>query len=362
MRYIPVNDRFQRITVVPPSCLIDGCGTLCYAAIHSTRYLAEVVVLSTLSVPSESAPKAVYTPPPSPRNRLGSRWRNALVALAGAPWQRRLARAALYVPRIRFWEKKYDDLSDADMKSASLRLRGRARGGESLDKLLPEAFGLVCVASQRHLGLRPFDVQLAAGVVLHHGGLAELATGEGKTLIASLPAFLNALDGKGVHVTTVNDYLAHRDAEWMGPVYKALGLTVGVLQLQMPDQDRIAAYRCDITYGTASEFGFDFLRDRLKVAGAKGQDAPFWAAWLRTAHAALARSTPTVQRPPSLRPGGRGRQHLHRRGPHAAHHRPPTRPATPEEQVVYHWADQLAQQMEPRRALHLRRRRSRRSS
>ena len=126
-------------------------------------------------------------------------------------------------------------------------------------------FGLGCVASWRYLHLRPFDVQLAAGVVLHQGALAEVATGEGKTLIAVLPAALNALAGKGVHVATVNDYLARRDCEWTAPVHNALGLTVGVLQQKMSDEDRAHAYKADITYGTASEFGFDFLRDRLKV-------------------------------------------------------------------------------------------------
>ncbi|HEY7309413.1 MAG TPA: preprotein translocase subunit SecA, partial [Gemmataceae bacterium] len=243
--------------------------------------------MSSISVPAETAPKAVYTPPPSPRKRLGSFAKNAVLALLGSPWQRRLARAALYVPRIRSWEAQYDRLSDEEVRTTSLRLRGRARGGESLDGLLPEAFGLVCVASKRHLGMRPFDVQLAAGVVMHQGALAELATGEGKTLCATLPAFLNALEGKGVHVTTVNDYLAKRDAETMGPIYTALGLSVGVIQMSMPDQERHPLYRCDITYGTASEFGFDFLRDRLKVAGNRGQDSPFWDAWLRGGNVAV---------------------------------------------------------------------------
>src|SRR5205807_1805869 len=179
--------------------------------------------------------------------------------------------AALRVDQIRYWEKEFERLSDVDLKQTGLRLRGRARGGESLDRLLPEAFGLVCVAAVRTIRLRPFDVQLAAGAVIHHGGLAEVATGEGKTLIASLPIYLNALLGKGVHLTTVNDYLARRDAEWIGPIYQTLGLTVGVLQMKMPDEERVRAYRCDVTYGVASEFGFDFLRDRLKIAGDKGQ-------------------------------------------------------------------------------------------
>src|SRR4051812_48185505 len=214
--------------------------------------------------------------------RLGFGWVNRLRALVGLPWQRRLARAALAIPRIRAWERKLEKLGDGELRECGQRLRGRARGGENLDRLLPEAYGAVCVAAKRRLGMRPFDVQLAAGVVLHQQALAELATGEGKTLVASLPTFLNALEGKGVHVTTVNDYLARRDAEWMSPVYEALGLSVGILQMQMGEQDRSRAYRSDITYGTASEFGFDFLRDRLKVAGNRGQEAPFWDAWLKT--------------------------------------------------------------------------------
>ncbi|HTU88660.1 MAG TPA: preprotein translocase subunit SecA [Gemmataceae bacterium] len=302
--------------------------------------------MSTISVPSESAPKAVYTPPPAPPNRLGSRWRNAMLALVGLPWQRRLARAALYVPRIRWWENKFDDLSDAEVKTAGQRLRGRARGGESLDKLIPEAFSLVCVASKRHLGLRPFDVQLAAGVVMHQGGLAELATGEGKTLSATLPAYLNALEGKGVHVTTVNDYLARRDAEMMGPIYKALGLSVGVIQMFMPDQERFQLYRCDITYGTASEFGFDFLRDRLKAAGTKGQDAPFWDAWLR-AGAPPSKEDAFAQRPHHYAIVDEADNIFIDEARTPLIISSPTRPATEEEQVVFHWADQLVKRMKP---------------
>jgi preprotein translocase subunit SecA len=281
----------------------------------------------------------------SVRGRLGPRWANQIKALFGMPSQRRLARAALYIDRIRHWESEFERLSDAELKVRGLQLRGRARGGESLDKLLAEAFGLVCVGAVRCLKLRPFDVQLAAGVILHQGGLAELATGEGKTLSACAPAFLNALPGKGVHVTTVNDYLARRDAEWMGPLYQMLGLTVGVLQQDMSDQDRTQAYRSDITYGTASEFGFDFLRDRLKISGSKGQEAPFWAPWQANFETSRPMD-PKVQR--------------------AEHHyalvdeadnifiddaKTPliiagmTRPATPDEQVVYHWANKIGHDM-----------------
>jgi preprotein translocase subunit SecA len=279
-------------------------------------------------------------------NRLGPTWWNQVKALAGLPWQRRLAWAALRVPRIRHWERQYDRLNDPDLKATALRLRGRARGGESLDRLLPEAFGLVCVAARREIGLRPFDVQLAAGVVIHQGGLAELATGEGKTLVACLPAFLNALAGKGVHVTTVNDYLARRDAEWMGPVYRALGLNVGVLQMQMGEQDRSAAYRCDITYGMASEFGFDFLRDRLKVAGAKGQEAPFWAPWVGGANVPTSSDT-GVQREHHYAIVDEADNIFIDEAKTPLIIAAPTRPATPDEQVVFHWANRLALQMQP---------------
>src|SRR5262249_57483002 len=126
----------------------------------------------------------------------------------------------------RYWESEASRLGDAELKQRGQRLCGRARGGESLDRLLPEAFGLVCVAAKRTINLRPFDVQLAAGVVLHQGGLAELATGAAKTLVAAMPAYLNALAGKGTHITTVNDYLARRDAEWIRPLYESRGLIV----------------------------------------------------------------------------------------------------------------------------------------
>src|SRR5579883_1802535 len=169
------------------------------------------------------------------RNRFGPRWYNYLKALLGTPAQRRLGRAALKIDRIRYWEKQFDRLSDSELKHTGLRLKGRARGGENLNAILPEAFALVSVAASRTIKLRPFDVQLAAGVVLHQGAFAEVATGEGKTLVAALPSYLNALEGKGVHVTTVNDYLARRDAEGVGPIYEMLGLTVGVLQMQMED-------------------------------------------------------------------------------------------------------------------------------
>src|SRR5439155_18787448 len=145
-------------------------------------------------------------------------------AVISWPWRRRLSRAALFVPRIRYYERRFLDATDEQLRETSMSLRGKARGKWNLDRLLPEAFGLCSVAIQRTLNIRPFDVQLAAGAVMHFGGLVELATGEGKTVSASCPAFLNALLGKGVHVTTVNDYLAKRDPEWVGPAYEKLGL------------------------------------------------------------------------------------------------------------------------------------------
>ena len=270
---------------------------------------------------------------------------NHFKALFGLPWQRRLAYAALQIDKIRHWEGEFSKLSDADLKLKGMQLRGRARGGESLNAILPEAFGLVCVSAYRVLQLRPYDVQLAGGVVMHHGALAELATGEGKTLTASLPVCLNALTGKGVHVTTVNDYLAKRDAEWMTPIYTMLGLSVGALQMQMPEQERFQAYRCDITYGTASEFGFDFLRDRLKTSGDKGQAAPFWAPWLTTAQFNNQPLDPKVQREHNFALVDEADNIFIDEARTPLIISAPTRIATPEEQVVYHWADKIAQGM-----------------
>jgi preprotein translocase subunit SecA len=267
-----------------------------------------------------------------------------LQALFGLPSQRRLARAVLCIDPIRHWETELARLSDAELRQHGLRLSGRARGGEPLARLLPEDFGAVCVAATRTVGLRPFDVQLAAGIVLHHGALAELATGEGKTLVATLPACLNALTGQGVHVTTVNDYLARRDAEWTAPIYRALGLTVGVLQMKMEDVCRVQAYRCHVTYGMASEFGFDFLRDRLKVQRGQGQAADFLSPWeahggplwaepagvQRGHHYALVDEADSIfideARTPMVIGGTKER-------------------AGPEEQIVYHWADRVARAM-----------------
>ncbi len=213
------------------------------------------------------------------RSRLGPRWYNWARALVGLPFQRRLARAALAIGPIRHWEQEFSRLDAEGLVQESHKLRGRARGGEPLDQIAPEAFGLVCVATRRVMGFRLYDVQLAGGYVLHQGGLLEMATGEGKTVTAAFPAYLNALPGKGVHLTTVNDYLARRDAELIAPIYQALGLTVGWLQQDTGDEERAAAYRCDITYGTAAEFGFDFLRDRLSRGKDRRKSTIFWEHW-----------------------------------------------------------------------------------
>jgi preprotein translocase subunit SecA len=188
---------------------------------------------------------------------------NWLAQLFGSRNQRLLSGYNKSVARTNALEESFKALSDDQLKGKTAEFRQRLAGGEDLQDLLPEAFAAVREASRRTLGLRHFDVQLIGGMVLHQGKISEMRTGEGKTLVATLPAYLNALPAKGVHVVTVNEYLAQRDADWMGPVYRFLGLTVGVIKSgQTPDEKR-AAYGCDITYGTNNEFGFDYLRDNL---------------------------------------------------------------------------------------------------
>ncbi len=160
-------------------------------------------------------------------------------------------------------ESELEALDDAALRARSDAFRERLTAGESLDDILVEAFATVREAAKRTLGQRPFDVQLMGGMVLHQGMISEMKTGEGKTLVATLPVYLNALAGKGVHVVTVNDYLAQRDAEWMGQIYEFLGLTVGCIVHGLDDAGRRAAYGCDVTYGTYYELGFDYLRDYL---------------------------------------------------------------------------------------------------
>ena len=168
------------------------------------------------------------------------------------------------VPQINALEPAIAALSDEALRAKTPAFRERLAAGATLDELLPEAFAVVREAGKRTLGQRHFDVQLVGGMVLHDGKIAEMKTGEGKTLVATLPVYLNALTGKGVHVVTVNDYLARRDAEWMGQIYRFLGLDVGVIVHGLDDSQRRAAYAADITYGTNNEFGFDYLRDNMK--------------------------------------------------------------------------------------------------
>ncbi|MGE5202877.1 MAG: preprotein translocase subunit SecA, partial [Acidobacteriota bacterium] len=155
-------------------------------------------------------------------------------------------------------------LDDEALRGRTQWLKGRLEQGEELDDILVDAFATVREAAKRTLGQRHFDVQLMGGVVLHRGMIAEMKTGEGKTLVGTLPAYLNALDGKGVHIVTVNDYLAKRDSEWMGRLHRFLGLSVGVIQHHLSDPERQVSYRADITYGTNNELGFDYLRDNMK--------------------------------------------------------------------------------------------------
>ena len=162
-------------------------------------------------------------------------------------------------------DEKYAKFTDEQLKEQTEFLRGRLKAGETLDDILCDAFAVVREASYRVLNMKHYKVQIIGGICLHQGRVAEMKTGEGKTLVATLPAYLNALTGKGVHIVTVNDYLASRDAEWMGKVYKFLGLTVGVAVTGMQDEDKKKAYACDITYGTNNEMGFDYLRDNLKT-------------------------------------------------------------------------------------------------
>ena len=187
-----------------------------------------------------------------------------LKGVFGSKNERELKQMAPLVDKINGLEPDFQSLSDPELHAKTAEFKERISREEPLDQLLPEAFAAVREASVRALGMRPFDVQLVGGIVLHRGKIAEMKTGEGKTLAATLPLYLNALTGRGVHLVTVNDYLAQRDAEWMGGIYNTLGLSVGVIVHGMDDSERKAAYACDITYGTNNEFGFDYLRDNMK--------------------------------------------------------------------------------------------------
>src|SRR5947209_2485005 len=180
-----------------------------------------------------------------------------------------------YVDAVNGFEPNISALSDEELRGQTDVFRQRLANGEKLDDLLPEAFAIVREAAIRTLGQRHYDVQLIGGIALHRGEIAEMKTGEGKTLVATLAVYVNALEGKGVHVVTVNDYLARRDAEWMGQIYRFLGMSVGVIVPNLTDEERRAAYGADITYGTNNEFGFDYLRDNMKYSRAQMVQRPF---------------------------------------------------------------------------------------
>lgn len=207
------------------------------------------------------------------RNRRGPG--NRVRSLLGYCVKGRRARWDAMLHEIASFEATLQKESDQQLRKRSLSLRFRAKSGEKLNGLLPEAYALVREAAVRSIGMRHFDVQIIGGIALFQGNIAEMETGEGKTLTATLPLYLHALSGKGAHLATVNDYLAARDAEWMGPVYHLLGFSVGVIQSQDPQDQRRDAYACDITYGTAKEFGFDFLRDRLLLRRMGRQQTDF---------------------------------------------------------------------------------------
>src|SRR5438105_9547853 len=184
--------------------------------------------------------------------------------ILGTKHERDVKRMTPTVEAINALEPAIQTLGEAELQAKTDALRKRLEAGETVEELLPEAFAVCREAARRTVGMRHFDVQLIGGMVLHQGTIAEMRTGEGKTLVATLPSYLNGLTGRGVHVVTVNDYLASRDAEWMGKIHQFLGLTVGCIQNDMDDVERKEAYACDITYGTNNEFGFDYLRDNMK--------------------------------------------------------------------------------------------------
>src|SRR5258705_1973025 len=187
-----------------------------------------------------------------------------LTKVIGTQNEREIKRLRPLVAEVSAVEPQIQALNDDQLRDRTVEFRKRVADGESLDDLLVEAFAVVREAGRRVLNMRHFDVQLVGGMVLHSGKIAEMKTGEGKTLVATLPAYLNALEGNGVQVVTVNDYLARRDSEWMGRLYRFLGMSVGVIQHDLNDQERQVAYAADITYGTNNEFGFDYLRDNMK--------------------------------------------------------------------------------------------------
>ena len=188
-----------------------------------------------------------------------------LKKIFGTSSSKEVKRLMPIVNQIEALSEKYKALSDAELQAKTPEFKERLAKGETLDDILPEAFAALREAADRVLGLRPYRVQLIGGIVLHQGRIAEMKTGEGKTLVATLPAYLNALAGEGVHIVTVNDYLAKRDSEWMGKVYRFMGLSVGLIIHGLTKAERKAAYAADITYGTNNEMGFDYLRDNMAI-------------------------------------------------------------------------------------------------
>src|SRR6266478_2308355 len=189
---------------------------------------------------------------------------HVLAKIFGTKHEREVKAMRPIIAAINELEPRMQELTDQELAQQTVVFREQLAQGATLDDLLIPAFATVREAGRRFLNMRHFDVQLIGGIVLHRGTIAEMRTGEGKTLVATLPVYLNALEGKGVHVVTVNDYLAHRDAEWMGRIYKGLGMSVGVIVHDLDDEERKEAYNCDITYGTNNEYGFDYLRDNMK--------------------------------------------------------------------------------------------------
>ncbi|MDH4458761.1 MAG: preprotein translocase subunit SecA, partial [Nevskia sp.] len=191
---------------------------------------------------------------------------NFLARVFGSRNQRIVKRLSAVVSVVNALEPKYQAMSDEELSRQTIVLRERLAKGETLDDLRADAFAVVREAGRRVMNMRHFDVQLIGGATLHEGKIAEMRTGEGKTLVATLPTYLNALSGKGVHVVTVNDYLARRDSEWMGRIFRFLGMSVGVVVSGQTTEEKREAYRADITYGQNNEFGFDYLRDNMKFS------------------------------------------------------------------------------------------------
>ena len=190
---------------------------------------------------------------------------NLVTSIFGTHSDRELKRIKATVDKVFSYEEEYAALDSAALVAKTQEFKDRYQAGETLDDLLPEAFATVREAAWRVLGMKPYRVQVIGGIILHQGRIAEMKTGEGKTLVATMPVYLNALTGKGVHVVTVNDYLAKRDSEWMGKVYRYLGLSVGLIIHDKNPRDRQKEYACDIVYGTNNEFSFDYLRDNMVI-------------------------------------------------------------------------------------------------